>query len=475
MTAPRLTEDDLREGLRTIAEWGRPVTVPPLPTVAVARLDVGHVQHARPRPSAAWWASAAALLVVLAVIAATLTRTSAPPPLAKGTWEAMARAPIPARSMPAAVWTGHSVVIIGGQAADGTYLQDAAAYYPGEDEWRRLPDPPAAVSPGATALWTGEEVVVVSGRRVELTEPRSSSEDRLPFPMAYDPVRETWRMLPAPPDFVEVAGFAAGRLVALAWGDDNRHFPVAYDERGWEQGGPLPGAPVGGVRDWEVLVVGDRVVFIARDWVAFRVGRHTPIGFVIDSVTLRSEPILRPPVVERPAEEGITTTVAAQVAASTDGTVLFVGRTVDDDGETEDVAATYDIYERRWTEAPTPSPLPADEEAFRGMSVTGLSGAIALVGGFHGNGSLIGEGERIKHNAGGVRALYAVDRNRWFDLPAPPIDLDRAGHVTVWTDTSLVVWGGLFQRSGASNRLDTPADDGAVYQPPRRRPSWSTD
>jgi hypothetical protein len=109
------------------------------------------------------------------------------------TWRRIAGAPLDPRLAPAAVWTGQEMLVWGGlpvaNAVDPS--NEAAAYRPATDSWRRLPDAPVA---GYEATWTGTELIVL-GADGDIA--------------AYDPRADTWRSLPAAP--------AVGYTRSLVW------------------------------------------------------------------------------------------------------------------------------------------------------------------------------------------------------------------------------------------------------------------
>ena len=82
------------------------------------------------------------------------------------------------KTLPASAWTGHFFVVVGGSAGGVLPAPGpgAAAYDPATDKWTALPPAPASAPdyPGgptyaadqredALAVWTGTSVVVVGG------------------------------------------------------------------------------------------------------------------------------------------------------------------------------------------------------------------------------------------------------------------------------------------------------------------------
>jgi hypothetical protein len=117
-------------------------------------------------------------------------------------------APIAPRHMAAGVWTGTELIVCCGipVGRDDAYrVDDAAAFDPARNTWRMVSAPPARLMAGGPvtgrwteATWTGSEMVVVA------TE---WSGDAV---AAYDPQEDRWRPIDPPPSH-------AGRVSDVAW------------------------------------------------------------------------------------------------------------------------------------------------------------------------------------------------------------------------------------------------------------------
>jgi hypothetical protein len=125
-------------------------------------------------------------------------------------WRPLPRSPLGARSA-AGAWTGHELVIAGGDREDdGKLYRDAAAYDPIGNRWRRLAPMPLPRT-DMTAVWNGSEVLFLGGRGSGAkTAPRCW--------LAYSLRTDRWRTLAA-------AGFDRAGHVAvwtgsqvLVWG-----------------------------------------------------------------------------------------------------------------------------------------------------------------------------------------------------------------------------------------------------------------
>ena len=458
-----ITDNELRARLQAIAEWGRPATVPPPAESPVVELDR---ERARRRQIGATWWAAAAILIVMVVVLGTLGSSSTPP-IASGSWSRMASAPIEPRALAASVWTGTEVVVVGGQTGQGEVLRDAAAYNPRTNTWRRLPDAPVDVHPGAVALWTGREVAVFDVGSTTVTEqPDGFFSTRMSEPVALDPATDTWRRLSPPPHFVQAATVVAGRIVGLAMDEEDPDMkPLILELEGeeWRVAARPDADGFDGfdgfdgimIREWTGFTSGGRAVFLSGEWVEFNVDANTPIGFAYDPMARVGSEYRQPPLRARGKTPAFAKVRSAAAAA---GFALTVGTTNDADNYAVYDAALLDLERQEWRSVDPPDELPTEEDLFRGMTFTTVDGDVVVLGGAP-TGSIVGDGK------GAVRAVYVSALGRWYDLPEPPLDLHRVGHSAVWTGSELVVWGGLFNRTGAANRGDTPAPDGATYRP----------
>jgi hypothetical protein len=128
------------------------------------------------------------------------------------TWRRLPPAPHdPAYRQTAVVWTGSEMIVFGGGEVDSETAHQGAAYDPETNEWRRIADAPVGLNL-LSAVWTGDEVIVFGS----LLNGRNVAETETSVGAAYDPVTDTWRMLPpsALSPQATSAVFAGGRLIA---------------------------------------------------------------------------------------------------------------------------------------------------------------------------------------------------------------------------------------------------------------------
>lgn len=123
-------------------------------------------------------------------------------------WRRIPQAPIDGRVHAASAWTGEKLLVVGGWAAppgdtievqpDGgtgmRYFSDGAAYDLATDSWRTIAPFPLQPRADAAAVWTGQELLIWGGRTFN-TGPVAFFDNGA----AYDPAKDTWRILAAAP------------------------------------------------------------------------------------------------------------------------------------------------------------------------------------------------------------------------------------------------------------------------------------
>jgi N-acetylneuraminic acid mutarotase len=132
-------------------------------------------------------------------------------------WRVLPPAPLPPQVGAAAVWTGSELVVWGGvdarqEAADRTTVdqaarpqQEAAAYLPATNSWKRVGTPPIPPVVSPIAIWTGDKVIVLAGGRAASFDPATGRWERLPAPHSvHQPI--SWQL-----------AVAAGPRRIVAW------------------------------------------------------------------------------------------------------------------------------------------------------------------------------------------------------------------------------------------------------------------
>jgi N-acetylneuraminic acid mutarotase len=138
------------------------------------------------------------------------------------------------------VWTGHELLLWGGNLVSAPPTAQGAAYDPTGNRWRQLPSGPLPTRTNATTVWTGQEMIIFGGER----EPQSNAR---PDGAAYNPVTNQWRTVAPPPfGFGNSAGNAAAvsgqdLIIWSGYGDrpnDGAAYDPAIDR--WRQLAPAP-------------------------------------------------------------------------------------------------------------------------------------------------------------------------------------------------------------------------------------------
>jgi N-acetylneuraminic acid mutarotase len=122
-------------------------------------------------------------------------------------WRSLAAAPVAGNE---AVWTGSKLVTIAGHDR----RIEAGVYDPAADRWEKLTAPPLPGLVVPALIWTGREVVVLGA-------PFTGGTDANPSPpgAAFDPVTNAWRTLPSSelsPRSGQAVAWTGKEL--LAWG-----------------------------------------------------------------------------------------------------------------------------------------------------------------------------------------------------------------------------------------------------------------
>jgi hypothetical protein len=109
------------------------------------------------------------------------------------TWRKLAPSPLEQRDPVAAVWSGSEMIVWGSTSRPGGSAE-GAAYDPAADRWRDIAEAPLRLNL-ATEVWTGSEMIVFGA----LLDNNNASDSDHAQGVAYNPVTDTWRVLPAYP------------------------------------------------------------------------------------------------------------------------------------------------------------------------------------------------------------------------------------------------------------------------------------
>jgi hypothetical protein len=155
-----------------------------------------------------------------------------------GRWRPLAASPLSPRTEQSVVWTGTEMIIWGGYtrvSPSFAIASDGAAYDPTSNTWRTLPPSPLTARHSATAVWTGASMVILGGQPAIHTATDQSLADGA----AYDPTTDAWQLLPdaaAPPhhaiDWLAVAQTGSQLLAWSSWTSTHEISPNTFSTTG---------------------------------------------------------------------------------------------------------------------------------------------------------------------------------------------------------------------------------------------------
>ena len=368
-------------------------------------------------------------------------------------WTAMAASPLSGRANAITAWTGTELLVFRG---DGAFSDagggepsrtDGAAYDPAKDRWRKLAAPPFAQRPafrGAdyASAWTGHELVVWGG-----ADPKTA---------AFDPVRNRWRELDAGPleARVDVSSTWTGKELVIFGGET--HASLVNDEEEEDGKDDLPldtGAaydPVTG--RWRQLApsgagrAGAQAVWDGTDVLVVGGGSGRS-----DSRTNGRHTLAWNPTTNRWRSLALTPFTEAHDAVWTGSLIVVVAL-----GHDQPSLSTYDPATDRWATTARPT-LPSDYQGkaeIYGWTYPTLVWSGREVLSF---GSGITDPEHPQPLPG---LAYDPAADSWRALPASGL-VRRTGASAVWTGTELLFWGG----AAATGFTTEPYADGARYRP----------
>jgi galactose oxidase-like protein len=156
-----------------------------------------------------------------------------------GRWRRLPAAPLPARVAQAAAWTGTQMIIWGGydqvSASRFRVTGTGAAYNPATNQWKLLPRSPLSPRADAIAVWTGSTLVLLGGQPAVRTGSVHGYRDGA----AFSPVLDRWQHIAPPgapkghPLTWRAAVMADGQLLAWSqWAASRRTGPGSFSESG---------------------------------------------------------------------------------------------------------------------------------------------------------------------------------------------------------------------------------------------------
>jgi hypothetical protein len=412
-----MSDNELRTALQRLAE---PVPGASRPETRDAILDEVDRRRRRSWTRAGVAAAAVAGLALGTSLLLPSTEEPAPPETSQAAsgWTQIADSPLSGRHGEVAVWTGTEMLVVGGSAASPCppnadcagpraeeRLADGAAYDPEADSWRPIADAPQTVT-FAQAVWTGSEMVVVvpelaSGLRADPGQPAAT--------LAYNPEKNRWRTLDAPPaQGWHVLGAGTGEQ-PLFWASEEQSGTADWlldpESGSWSQ---LPEDPLPATYDRSYTWDGEAMIFTAL--VSSGIEDERPNHFQMARLDLGTR------------QWGVVDETPVKFGEATwfyvDG--MLVNPTQDwyYDG-LEGSGGVYDLQTGEWREVPEPADI-ADDRAWCGLPRIGVG---------------------HQWIAGGYGALVSVNPDAAIYVPScAPLHEPQVG---VWAGDELIIYGGV--------------------------------
>ncbi|ANM31051.1 hypothetical protein ABI59_17920 [Acidobacteria bacterium Mor1] len=321
----------------------------------------------------------------------------------------------------AAFWTGSEMIIWGGDGGSGTSDErgDGELYDPQTDSWSPVSalDAPTPRTQ-AGAVWTGEQLIVWGGRhsgRDYVTGGRYdlASDSWTPTHVSDAPaLRQDHAAVWTGNELIVWGGIAPGRLLyqAAPLADGARYDPLVDT---WTPTS-VAGAPTARYGHEAVWTGSEMVLWGGIDSAHTDTGaRYDPLLDQWSAITTTGAPAAR--------EQHTATWTGSEM-------VVFGGQL--DSGDVTSTGARYNPGTDSWTSLPTFNA----PEARRLHTSVWADGDVMIWGG-------LGETTRdpIELDSG---SRYSTSLNAWIRIPRFDAPGPRYGHVSVWTGSELIVWGG---------------------------------
>jgi Kelch motif len=409
--------------------------------------------------------TAAVCAVVAVAISVTLIRASRPDPtpspvragypttgpatarsLGEGRWSTLPAAPIEGRTGAVAAWSGTEMLVWGGSSDNPERLHsDGAAFDPTRRSWRLLPAAPLSPRTGVASVWTGRSWFVWGG----VVDPNSSTTAS--DGAVYTPSENRWGRLPTPAitGYDEVQALWTGRLVLLIStpriADPETVNVQAYDPAAgsWTTWPDLnlpnhhPARQVYSVTDGDHVYLWSEWSYTVSEGANQTTTHYGIDGYVLDGhrqtwTTNQLVPSVGGPIgmpiwtgreILVPASQPWTGGSSGPLRRNLTGLILDPSRAAArpiPHGPADDLLADY-----LWTGAAL---LAYNTKTYE-------SG---------GTGGTVYPGQA---------AAWDPITTTWTRLPAAP--LAGAGAVSVWTGTSLIIWGTMFPATTAGGHVET--------------------
>jgi hypothetical protein len=371
--------------------------------------------------------------------------------IAHDKWSTLPAAPIAGREYAASAWTGSQLVVWGGDPATQTFqaFKDGAAYNPKTRTWTTLPASPLSARTQPAFVWTATDLFIWGG----LVPGSGQAIDRATDGALYDPASKSWkRLAPGPVSGYQQAQalWTGSQVILLTTPPGNSTDIVhvdAYDPKSnrWTTRPDLK-LPAHHPLEQFTSVVTGSAVYLWSYW-ADTNGESTSFG--VDGFVLAGD-------------ASKWTAASPRVANAGQGSPLSTGRDI----------VVPPILDRWCGACPGPARLQADPgelldpvtstaHAISPGPVSGLgphylwTGAALLA---YDTGTFSSSGSSVTYP--GKSAVWDPATSTWTRLPDAPLT-SADGAATVWTGSSLLIWG----------VLDTIVHDGSVEHSPTSKPT----
>lgn len=343
-------------------------------------------------------------------------------------WSALPTAPIVARSNASSAWTGHDLIVWGGQTSRGL-RDDGAVYDPVSRTWTVLPAAPLTPRAGALSAWVAGRFVVWGGGALGGGKQASDGA-------SYDPTTRAWATLPAAPVSsygwaqLVVVGDRAVLLSTPRYGQQIVHVD-AYDPATgmWRTLPDLTAPADHQISSVAVLVAGD-TVYVWLDW-------YRDVPSPANSVTIYSGV----DSYSLDTSTGRWATASLKPGHGYSDNPIWTGRQIllvdeysacgpcDSPLSLGPPSEAIDPQTGRRTSIPT-GPLSLESLGYFWTGSALLSLGVAPQGGTQNHRTYRGN-----------TAVWDPGTNRWARVASATLSGDPAGAVRAWTGTELLVWG----------------------------------
>jgi N-acetylneuraminic acid mutarotase len=354
------------------------------------------------------------------------------------------------RYLHSAAWDGRQMLVFGG-AVGSTPI--AAAYDPSDDRWSRVAQSPLEARVRNVGVWTGHALLVFGGETPDVLTGDETMAKPFSDGALYDPCRDVWRSIASEP-FAWRRGssavFATTTRELLIFGGlggtgpTNDGFAFSVDENRWRVMSPSPLAP----RSRQSAVWSGGAMIVFGGFLADGSDPHDAASY--DPTTDRWTTLSPPPDSAPRGEDGVA------LDGSISSATFWGGRTNKTivDGSATGYFATngvsFDVATASWSSIPAPSSATLSE---RTNAMVWLANDALFVFGGHVDRDVY---DATAHTAQDG-AFFDFATRAWTRIDRPIAYVMREGASVVWTGHEAILLGGA-----ASCTMCNPLPPGGV-------------